>query len=135
MTNVINTFLQNSIGFDPFFDGIDNWITPRSSFPFHNIKKESDNKYVIEMALAGFAKEDIDVHQTDEILTIEASEHIKENEDKEEYISKGISKRWCRKQFQLADTVEVKKVKLENGMLYINLECNRPTVDKTFDID
>jgi molecular chaperone IbpA len=87
------------------------------------------------MALAGFAKEDIDVHQTDEILTIEASEHIKENEDKEEYISKGISKRWFRKQFQLADTVEVKKVKLENGMLYINLECNRPTVDKTFDID
>jgi molecular chaperone IbpA len=135
MTNLINTFLQNSIGFDPFFDGIDNWITPRSSFPFHNIKKESDNKYVIEMALAGFAKEDIDVHQTDEILTIEASEHIKENEDKEEYISKGISKRWFRKQFQLADTVEVKKVKLENGMLYINLECNRPTVDKTFDID
>ena len=135
MTNIINTFLQNSIGFDPFFDGIDNWITPRSSFPFHNIKKESDNKYIIEMALAGFAKEDIDVHQTDEILTIEASEHIKENEDKEEYISKGISKRWFRKQFQLADTVEVKKVKLENGMLYINLECNRPTVDKTFDID
>jgi len=135
MTNLINTFLQNSIGFDPFFDGIDNWTTPRSSFPFHNIKKESDNKYVIEMALAGFAKEDIDVHQTDEILTIEASEHIKENEDKEEYISKGISKRWFRKQFQLADTVEVKKVKLENGMLYINLECNRPTVDKTFDID
>ena len=135
MTNLINTFLQNSIGFDPFFDGIDNWITPRSSFPFHNIKKESDNKYIIEMALAGFAKEDIDVHQTDEILTIEASEHIKENEDKEEYISKGISKRYFKKQFQLADTVEVKKVKLENGMLYINLECNRPTVDKTFDID
>ena len=135
MTNLINTFLQNSIGFDPFFDGIDNWITPRSSFPFHNIKKESDNKYVIEMALAGFAKEDIDVHQTDEILTIEASEHIKENEDKEEYISKGISKRWFRKQFQLADTVEVKKVKLENGMLSIHLENNRPSKEKTFDID
>ena len=135
MTNLINTFLQNSIGFDPFFDGIDNWITPRSSFPFHNIKKESDNKYVIEMALAGFAKEDIDIHQTDEILTVEASEHIKENNEKEEYISKGISKRYFKKQFQLADRVEVKKVKLENGMLYINLECNRPTVDKTFDID
>ena len=135
MTNIINTFLQNSIGFDPFFDGIDNWITPRSSFPFHNIKKESDNKYVIEMALAGFAKEDIDIHQTDEILTIEASEHIKENEEKEEYISKGISKRWFRKQFQLADTVEVKKVKLENGMLSIHLENNRPSKEKTFDID
>jgi len=136
MTNLINTFLQNSIGFDPFFDGIDNWITPRSSFPFHNIKKESDNKYVIEMALAGFAKEDIDIHQTDEILTIEASEHVRKiNTEPEEYISKGISKRYFKKQFQLADRVEVKKVKLENGMLYINLECNRPTVDKTFDID
>ena len=135
MTNLINTFLQNSIGFDPFFDGIDNWISPRSSFPFHNIKKESDNKYVIEMALAGYSKEDINIHQTDEILTIEATDAVAEKSKKEDYISKGISKRWFRKQFQLADTVEVKKVKLENGMLYINLECNRPTVDKTFDID
>lgn len=135
MTNLINTFLQNSIGFDPFFDGIDNWISPRSSFPFHNIKKESDNKYVIEMALAGYSKEDINIHQTDEILTIEATDAVAEKSKKEDYISKGISKRWFRKQFQLADTVEVKKVKLENGMLYISLECNRPTVDKTFDID
>ena len=76
MTNLINTFLQNSIGFDPFFDGIDNWISPRSSFPFHNIKKESDNKYVIEMALAGYSKEDINIHQTDEILTIEATDAV-----------------------------------------------------------
>ena len=136
MTNLINTFLQNSIGFDPFFDGFDNWITPRSSFPFYNIKKESENKYTIEIALAGFAKEDIDIHQTDEILTIEASEHVRKiNMEKEEYISKGISKRYFKKQFQLADTVEVKKVKLENGMLFINLENNRPSKEKTFDID
>jgi len=133
MTNLINTFLNRSIGFDPFFDGFDNWITPKSNFPFHNIKKESENKYIIEIALAGFGKEDIDIHQTDEILTIEASEHVKEEEAV--YISKGISKRWFRKQFQLADTVEVKKVKLENGMLYIHLENNRPSKEKTFDID
>ena len=135
MTNLLNTFLNTSIGFDPFFDGRDNWYKAKSSYPFYNIKKESENKYIIEIALAGFAKEDIDIHQTDEILTIEASEHIKENEEKEEYISKGISKRWFRKQFQLADTVEVKKVKLENGMLSINLENNRPSKEKTFDID
>ena len=89
MTNLINTFLNRSIGFDPFFDGFDNWITPKSNFPFHNIKKESENKYIIEMALAGFGKEDIDVHQTDEILTIEASEHVKEEEAV--YISKSIT--------------------------------------------
>ena len=71
MTNLINTFLQNSIGFDPFLDiQVDH---PKSGFPFHNIKKESDKKYIIEMALAGFSKEDIDIHQIDEILTIEAS--------------------------------------------------------------
>jgi molecular chaperone IbpA len=134
MTNLLNTFLNTSIGFDPFFDGRDNWLTFKSNYPFYNIKKESENKYVIEMALAGFAKEDIDVHQTDEILTIEASEHV-QKEQKEEYISKGISKKWFKKQFQLADTVEVKKVKLENGMLYIHLENNRPSKEKTFDID
>jgi len=136
MTNLINTFLNTSIGFDPFFDGFDNWIKPKSSYPFYNIKKESENKYVIEIALAGFSKEDIDIHQTDEVLTVEASEHIhKDKSEPEEYISKGVSKRWFRKQFQLADTVEVKKVKLENGMLYIHLENNRPSKAKTFDID
>jgi molecular chaperone IbpA len=133
MTNLLNTFLNTSIGFDPFFDGRENWYKAKSSYPFYNIKKESENKYIIEIALAGFAKEDIDIHQTDEILTIEASEHVKEEEAV--YISKGISKRWFRKQFQLADTVEVKKVKLENGMLYIHLENNRPSKEKTFDID
>ena len=136
MTNLLNTFLNTSIGFDPFFDGRDNWLTSKSSFPFYNIKKESENKYIIEIALAGFAKEDIDIHQTDEILTIEASEHIRKIDTKpEEYISKGISKRYFKKQFQLADTVEVKKVKLENGMLSIHLDNNRPSKEKTFDID
>ena len=100
MTNLINTFLNSSIGFDPFFDGFDNWITPRSGFPFYNIKKESDKKYVIEMALAGFAREDIDVSQTDEILTVEASEHIKEEKQKpEDYISKGVSKDGLKNNF------------------------------------
>ena len=144
MTNLINTFLNSSIGFDQFFDGFDNWQTLKPKFPFYNIKKESDSKYVIELALAGYGKEDIDVHQTDEILTVEASEHVRsmkhEAEEtkldrEEQYISRGISKRWFKKQFQLADSVKVKKVKLDNGMLYISLENNRPTIDKTFDID
>ena len=135
MTNFINTFLNNSIGFD-FLNDFEHWGSYKPSYPFYNIKRQGDKKYVIEMALAGFAKEDIDVHQTDEILTVEASEHIKEDKTKsEDYISKGVSKRWFKKQFQLADTVEVKKVKLENGMLCIHLENNRPSKDKTFDID
>jgi molecular chaperone IbpA len=139
MTNLLNTFLNTSIGFDPFFDGHDNWITPRSGFPFHNIKKVSDKKYTIEIALAGFGKEDIDVYQTDEILTIASADHIEDREGKDSskdgYITKGISKRYFKKQFQIADTVKVVKVKLENGMLYIHLENNRPMIDKHFDID
>ena len=136
MTNLLNTFLNSSIGFDPFFDGFDNWQTLTSKFPFYNIKKESDKKYVIEIALAGYGKEDINVFQTDQMLTIEASENVRKiNMEKEEYLSKGISKRYFKKQFQLADTVEVKKVKLENGMLSIHLENNRTSKEKTFDID
>ena len=87
------------------------------------------------MALAGFSKDEIKVTQTDVMLNIEASDDVGYDSKKEDYISKGISKRWFRKQFQLADTVEVKGVKLENGMLFISLEDNRPSKDKTFDID
>ena len=136
MTNLINAFLNSSIGFDSFFNESDLRIEPKSSYPFYNIKKESKNKYVIEIALAGFSKEDIDIRQTDEVLTIEASENIhKDKSEPEEYISKGVSKRWFRKQFQIADTVEIKKIKLENGMLCIHLENNRPSTHKKFKID
>jgi len=46
MTNLLNTFLNTSIGFDPFYDGRDNWLTSKPSYPFYNIKKESENKYI-----------------------------------------------------------------------------------------
>ena len=139
MTNIINTFLNNSIGFDKFFDDFSIDHLPRSGFPFYNIKRISEDKYQIEMALAGFDKDEINVHQTDEVLTIEASEKIKDTkkpeDEKGHFISKNISKRYFKRQFQLADTVEVKKVRNKNGMLYIDLENNRPKKEKTFDID
>lgn len=134
MTNFINTFLNNSIGFD-FLNDFEHWGSYKPSYPFYNIKRQGDKKYVIEMALAGFSKDEIKVTQTDVMLNIEASDDVGYDSNKEDYISKGISKRWFRKQFQLADTVEVKGVKLENGMLFISLEDNRPSKDKTFDID
>lgn len=134
MTNFINTFLNNSIGFD-FLNDFEHWGSYKPSYPFYNIKRQGDKKYVIEMALAGFSKDEIKVTQTDVMLNIEASDDVGYDSKKEDYISKGISKRWFRKQFQLADTVEVKGVKLENGMLFISLEDNRPSKDKTFDID
>ena len=107
MTNFINTFLNNSIGFD-FLNDFEHWGSYKPSYPFYNIKRQGDKKYVIEMALAGFSKDEIKVTQTDVMLNIEASDDVGYDSKKEDYISKGISKRWFRKQFQLADTVEVK---------------------------
>ena len=138
MTNLINSFLKyNSIGFD-FLNDLEHWVDYKPSYPFYNIKKEDEDKYVIEMALAGFSKNEIEVTRNDDILTIEASENVADNDAKEAYkeayISKGISKRWFRKQFQLSNSIEIKKVKFENGMLYVHLENEASSRKITFDI-
>jgi HSP20 family molecular chaperone IbpA len=91
MTNLINTFLNNAIGFDKFFDRF-NYLSTKIRFSFLQYKKEYLKiNILIEMALAGFDKDEINVHQTDEVLTIEASEKIKDAKEPEKeghFISK-----------------------------------------------
>ena len=112
-----NVFNQFERMFDHQFDSIS---VP--NFPPYNIVKTGDNKYDVELALAGFNKKDIDVTVEDGTLTIKSI--VKEAKDKKEdgVIHKGIAKRMFSKSFTIADDVEVKGAELKDGLLKVSLE-------------
>ena len=121
----INQFAPFTVGFDRVFDklvdyGNTNYDT--GGFPPYNIRKTDDFKHVIEIALAGFSKDEIEVVLTDGVLEIKSSELPATEKPKDDLIHKGIAKRAFTRKFTLADDIEVKDAKLENGLLVIDLE-------------
>ena len=93
--------------------------TKAVGYPPYNIKQVKDNKYVIEMAVAGFAKSDIEVTMDGNKLTIKGVS--KENED-ETFLYQGIANRAFERSFTLNDKVEIKDAEMVNGLLKVWLE-------------
>jgi len=120
----INQITPFSIGFDRVFDRLVDYGTTYETggFPPYNIRKTDDFKHVIEIALAGFSKAEIEVILTDGILEIKSSDLPTTVKPKDDLIHKGIAKRAFTRKFTLADDIEVKDAKLENGLLRIDLE-------------
>ena len=117
-----NQLTPYAVGYDLIFDHLNNYVSNNvtsTGFPPYNIRKEGDYNYVIEMALAGFSKKDIEIEVADGTLTIRST---KENEESEDTIHRGISYRKFNRKFTIADDIIVKDASLENGMLQINLE-------------
>ena len=117
-----NQLTPYAVGFDRVFDQLNRYAvnnTTSMGFPPYNIRKDGDYTYVIEMALAGFGKEDIEVEVAEGLLTVRS---VKENDENDSNIYRGISYRKFNRKFTLADDVEVNDASLENGMLKINLE-------------
>ena len=117
-----NQLTPYAVGYDRIFDHLNNYVSNNvtsTGFPPYNISKGGDYNYVIEMALAGFSKKDIEIEVADGTLTIRSK---KENEESEDTIHRGISYRKFNRKFTIADDIIVKDASLENGMLQINLE-------------
>ena len=111
-----------SVGFDSIFDRFFDMDTTRDSgYPPYNIRKINEAQYVIEIALAGFSKEDIEVEVTEGNLAIRSKEE-KETDEDESFVHKGIAKRSFLRSFTLSDDIIVKGADLKDGMLIINLE-------------
>jgi molecular chaperone IbpA len=120
MTNQFDPF---AIGFDKFFDQfkeLQTQATKAITYPPYNIKKTGENTYVIEMAVAGFGKQDIEITLEDNTLKINGN--IANSSDEKNYLFKGIAERPFARTFTLADTVEIKNAELINGMLRIFLD-------------
>jgi molecular chaperone IbpA len=119
------------IGFDDLFRRIKELEKPQTGFPPYDIIKKSEEEFVIKMAVAGYTKNQISVVLDSGKLTVCGSSDKDPNSLY--YIYKGIAERDFKRTFTLADTVEVEKVTLSDGMLYVTLknvipEQNKPKV-------
>ena len=117
-----NKFIPYSIGFDNLFDRLfDIDLESSSSYPPYNISKVDDNNYIIEMALAGFNKDDIEIELADSELTVRSKKRENSNKDVN-LIHQGISHRTFNRKFTLSEEILVKNAEMKNGMLIIKLE-------------
>ena len=118
-----NQLTPYAVGFDRVFDQLNTYVNNNVSstgFPPYNIRKEGEYNFVIEMALAGFSKKDIEVEVEDGTLSIRSVKEDTSEADSEIY--RGIAYRKFVRKFTLADSVVVNGAELENGMLTIDLE-------------
>ena len=118
----INKLTPYAVGFDRIFDQLNAYVANNvtsNGFPPYNIRKGGDYTYAIEMALAGFSKDDIEIEVAEGLLTVRS---IKENDENNSNIYRGISYRKFNRKFTLADDIVVNDASLENGMLKIDLE-------------
>ena len=126
-----------SIGFDRMFDSLmgnhPNQTSP-SSYPPYNIVKHDDDKFTIEIALAGFSKDEIDIESRENVLKIE-SKSRPEGDDDKEYLYKGISNKRFKKAFTLSDDVVVNGADMKDGILKIDMERIIPEEKKPRNIE
>ena len=137
MTNkhlsIFNQLRPVTVGFDNVFDHFERMFDEdsffrsptMSNFPPYNIVKTGKNTYDVELALAGFSKDDIEVQYEDNMLHVKSKEKDDKSEAKDEngdILHRGISKRWFSKSFTIADDVEVKGAELKDGLLKISME-------------
>ena len=113
----INTY---SIGFDRMFDNLMN-VPTASTYPPYNIVKNEDDKFTLEIAVAGFSKDEIEIEFKESILKIE-SKSRPEGDDEKEYLYKGISNKRFNKSFTLSDDVVVNGADMKDGILKIDME-------------
>ena len=118
----LNKFLTKSIGFEDIFNRFFELEDFNGCHPFYNIKRIKDDKYVLEMALAGYKKSEVKVEVADGVLSLKGEAR----DEKEDFVHKGIARRAFAKQLQLSDYVECKGARLEEGMLKVDLEYNPP---------
>ena len=127
--SIFNSLRPFSIGFDDMFDQFESMLgngrMVQSNYPPYNIRKagKEKDKYAIELAVAGFNKDDVEVEFEDNLLTVKTKKIDKTVEkDGDEIIHKGISQRSFSRSFTIADDVKVNGAELKDGLLTIDCE-------------
>jgi molecular chaperone IbpA len=132
------------VGFDPVVKKLTDAaeqatkLAQEVKYPPYNIKKVDDNRFVIEMAVAGFARQDIDLELVGDKLIIKGNTHAGEPAEQDskgewtwpQMLYQGLAMRPFTRQFTLADNVEIKNAELLNGILKIVLEAIIPEANK-----
>jgi len=130
LPSFVNQIHRQAIGFDSLFEQLNrNFANSKSdNYPPHNVVKLNDTHYVIEVAVAGFAEDEIDVELKENVLTVRGDQAKKEAEV--EYLHKGISARNFVRTFPLAEHIEVRGASVKNGILAVALEQIVPEEQK-----
>ena len=137
--------MNNLTTFDPFrnltvgFDNVFDQLSSLSQFeipkyPPYNIKKIDDNKYQLEMALAGFAKSDLEVEVKDNTLTVTGNSSD-DTENTNSFVYKGIAQRAFTRQWALMDYLKVFNANFKDGVLVVDMELNLPEEKKSKKIE
>ncbi|MDA0916066.1 MAG: Hsp20 family protein [Proteobacteria bacterium] len=122
MTILPTLALRSFVGFDNLFNELETISTQKqNSFPAHDILRISEDEYEITLALSGFNKDDLSIDVHDGVLTIKGNGGSEVQDDKIQYLYKGIAKRSFEQKFRLEQYVDVKDAKLANGLLTISL--------------
>jgi molecular chaperone IbpA len=119
---------RSTIGFDRLFNALDEvQRTAEEAYPPYNIERLDENRFQISVALAGFTPEEVALTSEQNVLTLEGRKSEKEGKN---FLHRGISARNFKRQFTLADHVEVKGARFEHGLLVINLQREIPEAMK-----
>lgn len=113
-------YRRSTVGFDRLFDLLENDLRPDDGYPPFDIVREGEDHYRIELAVAGFAPQEIEVVAQQNQLTVAGRRAA--DKDKGEYLHRGIATRAFERRFQLADFIEVGNASFENGLLSIELK-------------
>ena len=122
------TFHRSMIGFDSLFEEMDrmfeNSAHKGTGYPPYNIAQINENEYMISLAVAGFGMDNLSIEKDKNVLKIEGT--APKGDEKVNYLHKGIGGRTFRREFTLADHVDVANANLELGMLNIHLKREVP---------
>lgn len=110
-------FYRSTVGFDHLLNLLD--TSADQGYPPYNIERSDENNYRVTVAVAGFAEKDLSVDVKDRVLTVSGK---REDSAKANFLHQGIAGRAFERSFQLAEHVEVKAARLENGLLHVDLE-------------
>jgi molecular chaperone IbpA len=115
---------RSTVGFDRLFDTLDQvaQYDAAQSYPPYNIERTSENAYRVTVAVAGFGEKDLNVEVKDGVLTVAGKQEDAQTSETKSILYQGIAGRAFERRFRLADHVEVRGAKLENGLLHVDLE-------------
>ena len=118
----LSPLFRSTVGFDRLFDMLDTapQFDAGQSYPPYNIERTDDTHYRITLAVAGFAEKDLTAEVREGVLSVQGKRA--DEAEKQSYLHRGIAGRAFERRFQLAENVEVRGAKHENGLLHIDLE-------------
>ena len=124
----IPTMHKFGIGFDNVFDDLMRLTNQQSAtnYPPYNIVQVNEHEYTISLAVAGFDSDSLSVTMEKKCLVIEGKHNVDSDAVEKNYLHKGISERSFRREFQLADHVEIVNAHVELGILNVYLKREIP---------